>query len=248
MPGITAVLITKNAERRLRECLSSLKEVVDEIIVFDSGSTDNTLRICKEYGAFIHTGEWKGYGPTRNLLHSHATFPYILAIDADEVLSPKLADEIKKKKAGLSAAYFFPRLNHYCGLALRHGGCYPDFKLRLYPKDTCLWNDRPVHEELIVSLGLPLEKLTGDLLHYTFDSVEEQREKSIRYARLASGLYVHKSIFGLLFLSILSPAIRFMKNYFFRGGILDGYYGLIFHLLQAREVHLKYWFAYLSKK
>ena len=250
---ISAVIITKDEEKRIERCLDSLMGVADEIIVVDSGSTDQTEAICLSKGATFVQWTWEGYAANKNYGNSLAQYPYILSVDADEVLTEELRNAILEVKPSLTGAYEFKRLANYCGQWIRHCGWYPDPKVRLFPKEKARWSGGYVHERLLVDKDLAITRLSGDLLHYTINSIGEHISRINRYSSLsARELYDQGTEIGL-FKLVFAPLSRFFRMFFFRGGFRDGYFGFMICWLSAnarflrfakvRELHKK---AYLA--
>lgn len=238
---VSAVIITLNEERNLARCITSVKQVADEVIVVDSGSTDGTLAIAKAQGARVMHRDWTNYGDQKNFANGQAAGRYILSLDADEALSDALRASIAQaKEAGLQGAYTMARLTNYCGTWVRHGGWYPDIKLRLFPKGRARWTEANVHETLVPEPGLPITQLKGDLLHYSFHSVEQHAQQAAHFAHLAAqALHARKKRSSRL-KTILSPIARFVQGYFLRGGFLDGRAGFTIARISARAKRMKY--------
>jgi glycosyltransferase involved in cell wall biosynthesis len=175
MPNtLSVVLITLNEAANLPRTLASVKKLVEqgrgETIVVDSGSTDATVEIARNFGARVFTEPWKGFGTQKNSAIARATTDWILSLDADEELSPALAGEIEVLLAGdpPCKAYLIPRLNHFLGGPLRHGGYWPDPKLRLFRNGAARFSDRAVHEtmEMIGQPGEPVGRLRSHIVHH----------------------------------------------------------------------------------
>lgn len=237
---ISAVIITKNEARNIGRCLQSLEGVVDEIIVVDTFSEDGTQEICRQFGATVIEKEWLGYAATKNFSNEIAQGNYILSLDADEALTEELRAAIIQQKKNLSGAYQFNRLAFYCGKPIKHGGWYPDRKIRLFPKGEAQWEGAYVHEELVPNPGLKITWLSGDLLHYTYYTVEEHIQRAKKYAQLASEKLQSQSKSSLILKSILSPSWRFLQMYIFKLGFLDGNSGYKIASITAKEVAWKY--------
>lgn len=240
MPGITAIIITKNEERNIGRCLTSLQGVADEMIVLDSQSEDGTQEIARQLGAKVIKQEWLGYAATKNHGNSLATQPYILSLDADEALSEVLRNEILRVKSSLQGAYSFNRLNHYCGKPIRHTGWYPDRKVRLFHKNAAQWEGAFVHESLRLNQDVKVTFLKGDLLHYTYYSIEDHLKRVNRYSSLAAEKLIASGKKGLWWRAVLSPRVRFFRHYVLKGGFRDGYYGWVIASITAFETRLKY--------
>ncbi len=238
---ISAVIITFNEESNIARCITSVKQVVDEVIVVDSGSSDNTVQIAKEHGAQVTHRDWTNYSDQKNFANGLAKGRYILSLDADEAPSEQLRHSIlEAKQTGLHGAYSMARLTNYCGTWIRHGGWYPDIKVRLFPKEKARWTGEHVHETLQLDTGVETILLKGDLLHYSFYSVEQHERQAEHFASLAAkALHArNKRSNGLRI--ILSPVARFVQGYLFRGGFLDGRAGFTIARISARSNHLKY--------
>src|SRR5574343_216918 len=174
MASISAVIITFNEEKNIERCIQSLRKVADEIIVSDSHSTDNTVKICQQLGAKVIVHEFIGYGATKNFANQQATHQWILSIDADEALDENLIAELQQLKTHLdeNLVYQVQRLNNYCGKWIHHGGWYPDRKVRLFNKQQVKWNLAEVHETLETPKHISTQVLNGKLQHYSYISVE----------------------------------------------------------------------------
>lgn len=240
---ITAVIITLNEARNIGRCLESLTGVADEIIVLDSHSTDATAELCRAHGVRFIPTDWQGYAATKNHGNALATHPYVLSMDADEALSPELRTSILAVKPHLQGVYGFHRLAFYCGKPIRHGGWYPDTKLRLFPKDKARWQGDFVHETMVADAGQAQTLLAGDLLHYTYYTVEEHRTRARKYAALAAASMRGRGRAGLWMKFLLSPPWRFVQMYVLKAGFLDGWAGWQIARITAQEVAWKYGWA-----
>lgn len=240
MNKISAVIITLNEEANIKRCLDSLKNVSDEILVFDSHSVDRTVEIAKSCGAKAVLREWKGYAQTKNEANAGDEHDYILWLDADEALSDELKSNILQIKSNLSGAYTFNRLNNYCGKWIKHGGFYPDRKVRLFNRNEAKWEGDFVHEKIVLNKKVEVSHVEGDVLHYSYRSIQEHLTRIEKYSSLGAQQLIAENARFKFLKMIFNPAFRFVKNYFFRVGFLDGYYGLHLNLLTAYEVFLKY--------
>lgn len=241
MTSISAVIITKNEERNIEACLKSIEELVDEIVVVDSHSTDRTEEICKAFNVRFHKADWKGYAATKNYANSLASSEYILSLDADERLSKELhTDILQNKKEGLSGVYKMDRLSNYCGTWIRHCGWYPDRKIRLFPAAHARWEGEYVHEKLVFGDKLNITLLEGLLYHYSYYSIEDHLARIESYARLGAEKLAASGQTGGWPLGILKSAGRFISCYIFRLGFLDGFHGWIICKNTAYAIFLKY--------
>jgi glycosyltransferase involved in cell wall biosynthesis len=241
MHKISATIITFNEEKKIAACLASLQGVADEIIVMDSFSTDNTVAICKQFGAKVYQQAWSGYGQQKNDAAAKASFDYILSIDADECLSPALQHSINKlKETGLIGVYKMNRLNNFYGYDLHHGHVYPDTMKRLYNRREVKWSLRLVHETLDIPEGISITQLQGDLLHKSKDSIEDHVAGINKYAGMTAKVYFEAGKKSALLKMLFSPGFTFIQGYIFKLGFLDGYAGFIMAKINAQEVFLKY--------
>lgn len=246
---ISVSIIAKNEEATLAQTLASVAWA-DEIIVVDSGSTDRTVEIAREYATTVFVEEWKGFARQKNSALAKCSCDWVLSLDADEEVSPELATEIQAVLGADSpaSAYLFTRRNHFLGRWIRHGGYYPDRKLRLFPRGSCAFEERAVHETLRLTGGdvaLDARSLRGDLIHHSYPTLEGYIEHMNRYSSLGAEISLKgmKASPGLLaFVSnvLLNPAATFVYNYIFRLGFLDGREGLLLHLYHSVYVSWKY--------
>lgn len=242
MSKISAVIITYNESANIARCIKSLKNVVDEIVVSDSNSEDDTKIIAEQLGAKVFVRGFEGYGATKNFANNQANNNWILSIDADEELDKILADHILNIKPNLNetTVYECQRLNNYCGTWIKHGGWYPDKKVRLFNKQHVKWNLAEVHETLEIPEHFNKHLLYGKLLHYSYTSVNGHLSKIEKYSTRGAEEALKKGKKSTWFKLYLSPAFRFIRDYIFKLGFLDGKYGFIIAKLTAKEVYLKY--------
>src|SRR5512138_1321184 len=240
MDPISAVLIVKDEARNVERCLASLAPVVDEVVVVDAFSSDDTVARCERLGARVFRHAWAGFGPQKNFANSLARNEWILSVDADEALDPFLQRALAEaKRAGLSGAYEVARLNWYYGRFVRHGLEYPDRKVRLFPRGKVRWNDSLVHEGLVFAEPLPVTRLDGHLLHYTYAKIEEHVAKANRYTTLAAEDALRRDARPSVAKLLLSPLVVFVKSYLLKRGFLDGLHGLVLSTLHANAAFLK---------
>jgi glycosyltransferase involved in cell wall biosynthesis len=239
---LSAVIITKNEEKNIGRCIDSLVTVADEIIIVDSFSTDNTEREVNKRGLQLIKQEWLGYSETKNFANAVTTCDFILSIDADEVLSEELINSINQfKKSPAAEAANVNRLTNYCGKWIKHSGWYPEYKTRIFKKDAAYWSGT-IHEELkFSSPPKTIVKLEGDLLHYSYPTVESHLKKMLPYAFLAAKKDFDKGKkYMLLTHGILKPFWMFNRKYFLNLGFLDGFYGFVIAVISSFERFLRY--------
>jgi glycosyltransferase involved in cell wall biosynthesis len=227
-PQLSVVIITHNEADRLPATLAALDGLADEIIIVDSGSTDETKAIATAHPLVRwYERPFDGYGPQKNYANSLAQGEYILSLDADEVVSPELRAAILSVKGRWGApVYAVNRLPFYAGRPVRWGGWYPDWKVRLFRRGLARWDERPLHERLSWEKGLPVERLSGHLWHYTYRSVADHWARTYRYATLLSQAYAEGwqpiPSWGGVMARALSRAL---KSYLFKGGWRLGWRG-----------------------
>lgn len=237
----SASIITFNAGSTLERCLDSLKGIVDEIVVVDSYSTDNTKEICERFGAVFIQNEFTGFKDQRNYALQFVSCQYALTLDADEVLSGELRESLLKVKENPEAdVYFISRLNNFCGQWIRHSGMYPDRHIRLYNIGMGEWGPNNVHENFMPVPGAKIGYLEGDILHYACNTVKEYTDRVDAYTERYAREY-HKNGKKVSFLApALHGAWRFFRNYILRMGFLDGKNGFIVCGIGAKSSYRKY--------
>ncbi len=240
---IAAVLIVKNEADNLDKCLSSVKDWVDEIIILDSGSTDQSQRVAEKYGAkFYQNSDWQGFGIQRQRAQTNVTSDWCLWLDADEIVTPALQKNIEAllTQPLRSIAYTIPRLNHVFGKPIRHCGWYPDRVIRLYPTQLTGYNDALVHEKVQIDHAIQLHDLSGDLLHTPYKSLEHYLVKSAGYAKAWADSRELKGKSTTITTGILHAMGCFCRMYLLRLGFLDGKTGLLLSVLSAHSTFVKY--------
>lgn len=242
-------MIAMNEEANLARTLESVRWA-DEIVVVDSGSRDRTLEIAQAFGAHTSYHAFGGHGEQKNVALDLCTSDWILLLDADEVLTPKLQDSIRTVLACANGrdpefnAYWIPRLNLYYGKWIRHGGFYPDRKLRLFRRGTARLSEG-VGPHSTPQFDGPRGKLNGDMLHYAYPTMAVYLEHMDRYSSDIAPLLVNKgrtsaSLPAFLWNAVANPVATFLYNYVFRLGFLDGREGLILHINHSVYIHWKY--------
>lgn len=224
MHTLSAVIITYNEEKKIGQCLDSIKDIADEIIVVDSNSTDATEAICRQHGVRFVTQEWLGYSDQKNLADSLASCDLIFSIDADEALSDALRQSIitlKGQHIADNEVFSMNRLNNFWGRWIKRCGYYPENKVRIWRRGFAQWEGL-IHEWLKYEAEAKKILLQGDLLHYSYDSPEAFRKQLFHFAELnAQSYFDRKKKTGTIYW-IFSPAINFIRTYFIKGGIMEG--------------------------
>jgi glycosyltransferase involved in cell wall biosynthesis len=238
---LSAVIITFNEERNIGRCLDALAGVADEVVVLDSFSTDNTEKICREKGARFEQHTFDTYFAQKNRVIDLAAFPCVLSLDADEQLSEPLRQSILAVKSDWRCdGYEMSRLTNYCGQWIHHSGWYPDRKLRLFDRRKGRWATKHPHEYVEMAPGSSVGRLSGDLLHYSYYSRQEHIDRTRKYADMAAHALHAAGKHASWFKVIFSPAFKFIRNYVFKLGFLDGRAGWTICSIAAWETYLKY--------
>ena len=239
MPPISATIITRNEAANIARAIRSL-DCADEILVVDSGSTDETVRIAAELGARTITHAWEGFAAQKSFAVREARHDWILSLDADEELNEEARAAIgewKQSTPGVGA-YRFARRAQYLGRWILHSGWYPDWKIRLFHRSKARWAGDYVHES-VVAEG-QVETLNGEILHYTCDSLADHCRRIEFYTDLAAREMFERGQRAGLARQLLAPPWVFLQTYFFKLGVLDGVAGLLIAWMAARYVHRKF--------
>jgi glycosyltransferase involved in cell wall biosynthesis len=240
--GLSVAIVAFNEEANLGRTLASVRWA-DEIVVVDSGSTDRTCDIAREYGAKVIHEPWRGYVAQKNYALELCTQDWILALDADEEVSPGLADEIRGvlSTGGKFNGYSIPRQNLFLGRWMRHGGFYPDPKLRLFRRGDGYSTGFDPHDRYELKSQGHVEGFRNPMVHHTYPTLTLYLEHMNRYSSLGAKMAVgkghrHFSLWNI----VVRPLATFTYNYFFRLGFLDGREGLLLHMYHAGYVSWKY--------
>jgi glycosyltransferase involved in cell wall biosynthesis len=244
MPAVqlSVVIITFNEEANIARCLQALGGVADEVLVVDSFSTDRTVAICQEHGARVVQNAFAGYVEQKNFATDQARFDCVLQLDADEVLTDELRQSIQAAKTNWQhAAYSLARLTNYCGTWVRHGGWYPDRKLRLYDRRLGRWQGLLLHEHYEVQPGQTTGQLAGDAQHYSYHSIAQHVSQLNKFTSITAQERALKgNTQATVFHLVAKPLWKFVHGYIFRLGFLDGFAGLSIAVISALGVFLKF--------
>lgn len=237
--SLSVILITKNEAANIRDCLQSVAWA-DEIIVVDSGSTDDTCSIAKEMGAKVYVhADWPGFGPQKNRALDYAGNDWVFSIDADERVTPELRAEIETAmQTGKAEGYFCPRLSQFCGQFVHHSGWYPDYVLRLFKRGTGRFSESLVHESVLLT-GRS-EKLKTPLLHYSYLTKDDVERKVEQYSTAAAKQMFQAGKRSSPAGAALRGGWAFVRTYLLRLGVLDRRAGLNIARMNARTTYLKY--------
>lgn len=239
---ISAVVITYNEEKNIARCLGTLQDVVDEIVIVDSYSTDNTKTICEEFGVTFIEHVFEGHIQQKNWAITQATYSIVLSLDADEALTREMRDTILEIKQdwGSFDGYSFNRLTYYCGHWVRYCGWYPDKKLRLWDTSKGAWGGVNPHDTYIMKEGAKVKHVKGDLLHYSYYSISEHIQQVNYFTDIAAKAYFEKGRKSNFFYILFSPSLKFFKSYVIKRGFMDGFYGFVISIISSHETFLKY--------
>jgi glycosyltransferase involved in cell wall biosynthesis len=240
---LSVVIITYNEAKQIETCLRHV-DFADEWIVVDSGSTDGTQEIVKQFGARCIHQKWLGYGAQKQIAVLQAQHDWVLCLDADEIVTPELKKNIINLLGSIHCdAYFLERKNYFLGKGLSHGEGYPDLVLRLFNKKQASWSQDNVHEKVIVSGSIG--RIKGELQHFSEINLESYLEKQNKYTSLQAANSLKTPKLSTLF---FRPVFRFFKYYFFKKGFLDGIPGFIHCVISCFNCFLKYAKAYEKNK
>lgn len=240
MRALSTVIITYNEENNIERCLLSVLDISDEVIVLDSFSTDATKDICNKYKVKFFQHAFDGHIEQKNRVITYASNDFVLSLDADEVVS----DELKKsiiwaKTVDNADGYTFNRLNNYCGSWIRHCGWYPDKKLRLWNRTLGTWSGVNPHDRYQMIEKSMIKHLQGDLLHYSYHSISQHILQVEKFTNIASKADYDRGRRTHLFKLIFYPTWKFMRDYIFKLGFLDGYAGYLVCRISAQAAFYK---------
>ena len=235
---ISVVILVKNAERTIKECLEALRDF-NEIILLDNLSDDQTLEIAKKFANVrIYQSDFIGFGALKNLAISYAKNNWILSIDSDEILEKELLDEIKTIKLQEKTFYSFSRKNYYNNRWIKGCGWYPDYVKRLFNKTEISFDDALVHEGLRIPRGFCENRLKGSIRHYSFENITQLLGKMQHYSSLWAQQNSHRN--SSPFIATLKGFWTFIRNYLFKRGFLYGYQGFVISICNALGAFFKY--------
>ncbi len=236
---ISAVLIALDEEHNIGAALESVAWA-DEVLVVDGGSSDKTRQRCEDWGARVVERRFTTYVEQKNFALDEASHHWILSLDADERARPSLTTEIRSlcKKGFQASGYRIPRITYYMGRFIRSTAWYPDHQLRLFDRRRGRWQGKYVHES--VTVDGPVEKLRGEILHYSYENLSDHVERLNRYAGLAARQMRETGRKARLWRVVAYPPLVFLKNYIFKRGYSDGSVGFIISVMNAYYVFLKY--------
>ncbi len=236
---ISLFIITKNEESKIAKCILSARPLVNEIIVVDSASNDNTVKICKELGALVYVHAFNGFTKQKNFALSKVTNPWALSLDADEELTPELIAEIRQVLQQPDAdGYELGRINDFLGKRMQHGGLKKEYILRLVRTKKAAFTGGLVHEKLVVQ-G-PVRRLKHPFIHHSYDDIETYFEKFNKYTTLAARTMFENGKRFHLVRVLLTIPFEFFRRYILKAGFLDGLRGFVWAAFSSFYVFVKY--------
>ncbi len=242
MLKLSGVIITFNEERNIEECLKSLVNVVDEIVVVDSYSSDNTKSICQRFNVKFIEQEFLGYIEQKNFALKQASFDYVVSLDGDEALSNVLQKSLVKLKSNWNYdGYYINRFNNFCGQWIRYSDWYPNRKLRVFDRRCGKWTGLNPHDNVkLHDINAKTGQLKGDILHKTYQSYSEFNQKTEYFSTIAAKAYYKEGKNATILKIVWNPTWAFFKAYFLRLGFLDGFNGFMICYQTGNLTFLKY--------
>ena len=239
--NFSIVIVCKNEEGNIERVLKSIVSLTDDILIYDNGSTDNTISILQQYGVRVHRGEWMGYGKTKKQAVSLAKYDWILSIDADEALDEELQNSLRTLEFKSNNNVYQLNFKNLLGEKhLRWGEWGGDKHIRLFNRQMVNWDEAVVHETLQIPTSATIIQLPGSVLHRTMKDTVEYSNKMVRYALLNAEKYFQQGKKASWTKRFISPQFSFAKHYFFQLGFLDGWEGLLSARMTAYYTFLKY--------
>lgn len=239
--NISVVIITRNEAHVISNTLQSLQPVINDVVIVDSGSTDNTVQLCKQFGATVIETNWAGYGINKNKGIAAAKNNWILSLDADESIDEELKLSLQQLSLQDEDEVFNIRFkNFFCNKWIRFGEWGFDKHIRLFNRHNVQWNNAAVHENLVFPEGVKITMLKGNILHHTVHNRQEYKDKMAGYARMNAKKYFESGKKPSFFKQYFSPVFAFVQHYIFRLGFLDGKEGFIIARTTAWYTFMKY--------
>lgn len=241
MQAVSIVIICKNEGSIIGTTLQNLQGVSDDIIVYDNGSTDDTVAVAKRFNVQVHQGSWEGFGKTKSKANSLARHDWILSLDADERVDERMKKSLLNFKPTSDRTVYDLRFKNFLGdKLLKYGEWGSDSHVRLFNRKIVYWNNEPVHETLMMPPDVKVDKLDGYILHQTMKDLEEYSHKIVHYAMLSADKYFMLGKKASWFKIRLSPAFNFINYYILKLGFLDGHAGYVCARMTSYYTFLKY--------
>lgn len=242
-PTIAVALIVKNEAQNLDACLKTVADWVNEIVILDSGSSDETENVARKYTEkFYVNKDWPGFGPQRKMAQQYVESDFVLWLDADERITPELQKSIQQavRANEPNTLYNMCRLSWVFGRYIRHCGWYPDRVVRLYPTQLTQYDDSLVHEKVEVTSNMQVKELTGDAIHYTYNDLHHYLVKSAGYAKAWAEQREQRGKKSSILEGMVHALACFVKMYIVKAGFLDGKQGFLLSVLSAHSTLVKY--------
>ncbi len=249
MADFSVVIITFNEERNIQRCIADALKVSDDVVVWDSFSSDQTVAIAEEMGARVFQHAWQGYSVSKNAANDQAKYDWVLSLDADECLDETLIQSLLQWKLSLPMPAAFHRLTNYCGAWIKHCGWYPDTKFRLFNRHEVKWEGL-IHESLQSNNPVHPVILEGNCLHYSYYDREGHYAQALKFVTLMAREKVDAEKKTIWLMRWLSPMAKFFNMYFIKLGVLDGLAGWHVCRISAWAAYQKYvlWYQFQSEK
>ncbi len=239
--NFSIVIVCKNEEGHIEKVLPTIVGLSDDIVVYDNGSTDNTVSILHSFGVQVHEGEWVGFGKTKKQAVALAKHDWVLSIDADEAMDDELQNSLRRLSfADENTVYRLKFKNLLGDKHLRWGEWGNDKHIRLFNRKQVNWNEAVVHEELILTADIKVKDLPGAVLHRTMKNTVEYSHKMVQYALLNAEKYFAQGKKSSWLMRNINPKFSFVKHYIFQLGFLDGWEGLLSARMTSFYTFLKY--------
>ena len=240
--AFSVVIVCRNEEGAIGPVLQSVQHLTDDVLVYDNGSTDNTIQVAQAFkNVRVHQGPWLGFGKTRQAATALAKYDWVLSLDADEALDETLQQQLAQLQFDNNKTVYNLAYKNFLGNThVKWGEWGFDKHIRLFNRQAVSWNDAPVHEELILPKYAEVTMLKGYVLHRTMKDTVEYSQKVVRYALLNADKYYARGKKANWVKRVLSPSFAFVKYYFFMLGFLDGWAGLVCARMTAFYTFLKY--------
>ena len=238
---ISVAIITFNEESHIRRTLESVRPFADQVLVVDSHSQDDTVAISRQMGAEVMERAFEGYIEQKNFALDQCRYNYVFSLDGDEVVGPELCQSILSVKSQWDGSgYSLNRCTHYVDQWIRHCGWYPDKKIRLVDRRYARWSGVNPHDTLQLNEDAGPIHLNGDLLHYSYSSISDHVRQTNQFTTISARAHFQKGIRSNLFKIITRPILKFLRDYFWKRGFLDGYYGFVICSINSLSSFLKY--------
>lgn len=237
---ISVVIITKNEADHIENCLNACLGFTDDMIVVDSGSTDQTVALAESLGARVYKQEWLGYGPQKNFGNQQSKYDWILSLDADERPNQELIHFLKSAQLKNGHIYQMKLIDHFADRKIKYSELRPKWKKRLYNRNEVKWNRNVVHELLEIPKEIKILKISGKILHYSYNNIDDFRNKILYYAQLGAQQMHKEGIRPSVFKKYFNPYFRFFRSYIMYGGFLEGKLGFQISNILKKGLMYKY--------